>query len=67
MRPDNPPLTTSEAAQYLGMSERYVRRLVAERRVSYLKVGRHVRFRSADLDVLLSDSLVESRERRAGR
>lgn len=63
MRQDDPPMTAAQAALFLGVSERYVRRLVAERRVSYYKVGRHVRFRAADLDALLSGSLVESRER----
>lgn len=39
------PLTLSEAAAYLNVTERYVRRLVAERRVAYHKVGRLLRFR----------------------
>lgn len=62
MRQNDPPMTTVQASVYLGVSERYVRRLVAERRVSYYKVGRLVRFRRQDLDALLSSSLVESRQ-----
>ncbi|MDA8380390.1 MAG: helix-turn-helix domain-containing protein [Actinomycetota bacterium] len=31
-------------AEHLGTSERHVRRLVAERRIPFLKVGRFVRF-----------------------
>ena len=46
------PLTLSEAAAYLNVTERYVRRLVAERRVAYHKVGRLLRFRQSDLDAL---------------
>ena len=42
-------LTISEAADLLGTAERFPRRLVAERRVAFVKVGRHVRFRRSDL------------------
>ncbi|MBY8853258.1 excisionase family DNA-binding protein, partial [Saccharothrix sp. MB29] len=34
-----------EAAAYLGTSVRFIRRLVADRRVTFYKVGRHVRFK----------------------
>ena len=53
------PLTLSEAAAYLNVTERYVRRLVAERRVAYHKVGRLLRFRRADLDALFEAGRVE--------
>ncbi|WP_019932266.1 excisionase family DNA-binding protein [Nocardia sp. BMG111209] len=38
------------AAVYLGTGVRFIRRLVAERRVVFYKVGGHVRFKLADLD-----------------
>jgi excisionase family DNA binding protein len=47
------PLNLLEAARYLNVSERYVRRLVAERRVPFLKVGRLLRFRPSDLEEYL--------------
>ena len=53
------PLTLAEAAAYLNVTERYVRRLVAERRVAYHKVGRLLRFRAADLDALFEGGRVE--------
>lgn len=53
------PLTLSEAAEHLNVTERYVRRLVAERRVPYLKVGRLLRFQEADLDAYLESCRVE--------
>ena len=56
-------MTSAEAAEYLGVSERYVRRLVAERRVAYLKVGRLVRVRAEDLDGLLKASVVPPEQR----
>jgi excisionase family DNA binding protein len=42
-------LTVEQAAERLGTSVRFVRRLVAERRIAYHKVGRHVRIAEADL------------------
>jgi excisionase family DNA binding protein len=42
-------LTVEEAADRLGTSVRFVRRLIAERRIAYVKVGRHVRVSEADL------------------
>lgn len=47
------PLNVLEAARYLNVSERYVRRLVAERRIPFLKVGRLLRFRPHDLEEYL--------------
>jgi len=36
-------LTVDEAAGVLHTSVRFVRRLIAERRIEFVKVGRHVR------------------------
>ena len=47
-------LSVSDAAAHLGVSERFVRRLVAERRVPVQHVGRHVRIRRSALDRWLS-------------
>ncbi|CAM4497812.1 helix-turn-helix domain-containing protein [Nocardia ninae] len=38
------------AAVYLDVKPRFIRRLVAERRVVFYKVGGHLRFKVADLD-----------------
>ncbi|MBF6272171.1 MULTISPECIES: helix-turn-helix domain-containing protein [Nocardia] len=38
------------AALYLGTGVRFVRRLVAERRVVFYKIGGHVRFKLSDLE-----------------
>ncbi|MGH9107798.1 MAG: helix-turn-helix domain-containing protein [Acidimicrobiales bacterium] len=37
-------MTIEELAEHLGVTERHVRRLVAERRVPYLKWRRFIRF-----------------------
>ncbi len=52
--PDAEPLphllTIEQLADHLGVTERHVRRLVAERRIPFLKVGRFVRFDPTDVN-----------------
>lgn len=48
-----PPLNVAEAAAYLNVTEHFVRRLVRERRIAFVKLGRHVRFARADLDAFI--------------
>ena len=52
-------LTVGEAADYLNTSQRFVRRLIAERRIAFHHVGRHVRLAVADLDAFLLAGRVE--------
>lgn len=54
-----PVMTTDEAAAYMKVTPRFIRRLVAERRITYLKVGRLVRFEPRHLDEFLARGLVE--------
>lgn len=49
-----------EVASRLGVSTRYVRRLVAERRIAYLKVGRLLRFEPTAVDAWLRGCEVNS-------
>lgn len=42
-------LTIDQLADHLGVTPRHVRRLIAERRVPFLKVGRFVRFDPGDI------------------
>jgi excisionase family DNA binding protein len=53
-------LTVEEAADRLGTSVRFIRRLVAERRIAYIKVGRHVRIGEADLARFVATGRVEA-------
>ena len=53
-------LTIDEAAARLGTGERFVRRLIAERRICFHKIGRHVRISSTDLQEFVAASRVES-------
>jgi excisionase family DNA binding protein len=57
-----PPLTLPEAAAYLNVSQRFMRRLVLERRVAFHKLGRLLRFSVADLDQFLASGRVEVAE-----
>jgi excisionase family DNA binding protein len=36
-------LTVGQVAELLGTTERFPRRLIAERRITFVRVGRHVR------------------------
>jgi excisionase family DNA binding protein len=49
-----PPLNVDQAAERLGTSSRFVRRLTAERRIDFTKLGKHVRIDSADLDAFVA-------------
>jgi excisionase family DNA binding protein len=54
-------LTVEVAAERLGTSTRFVRRLVAERRIAYVKVGRHARLDPADVEAFIAARRVEAR------
>ena len=47
-------LTVEEAAERLGTSVRFIRRLRAERRLPFVKLGRHLRVDTADLDAFVA-------------
>jgi excisionase family DNA binding protein len=53
-------LTVGEAAESLGTSVRFVRRLIAERRIAYIRVGRHVRIAEADLASFIAAGRIEA-------
>jgi excisionase family DNA binding protein len=52
-------LTVDQAAERLVTSPRFVRRFVAERRIAYVKLGRHVRITAADLEAFVASGRVE--------
>ena len=51
-------LTVAEVAELLGTSERFPRRLISERRIEYVKIGRHVRIRASALASLIQAGTV---------
>ena len=52
-------LSVEQAAERLGTSPRFVRRLIAERRIAYVKLGRHVRIAAHDLEAFIVAGRVE--------
>ena len=54
-------LSIDELVERLGTSTRHIRRLIAERRIPYLKVGKLVRFDPDEINRWLDDSRVALR------
>ncbi|MEC3893581.1 excisionase family DNA-binding protein [Nocardiopsis sp. LDBS1602] len=66
-RPTGRLLTVAQAAERLNTSERYPRRLIEERRITFVKIGRHVRIPDSCLDELIASGTVEPVRLWAGR
>lgn len=61
-------LTVDQVAESLGTSARLPRRLIAERRITFVRVGRHVRIpEAAAVDELISAGTVDQVVRRHHR
>ncbi|WP_329128288.1 helix-turn-helix domain-containing protein [Streptomyces caniferus] len=56
-------LSVPEAAERLGTGVRFVRRLIQERRITYVKVGRHVRIPEAALAAYIEANTVQPARR----
>ncbi len=67
MRARDPLLTIDEAAELLGTGPRFPRRLVAERRIRFVHVGRHVRIPESALVEYVVANTVEPARRRRGQ
>lgn len=52
-------LTVAEVAELLGTTERFPRRLIAERRIRFVRIGRHVRIPESAVRELIAAGLVE--------
>jgi excisionase family DNA binding protein len=52
-------LTVAEAAELLSTSPRFPRRLIEERRIRFVRVGRHVRIPESALREFIAAGLVE--------
>ena len=53
-------LTVDQAAERLGTTPRFIRRLRTERRITVIKLGKHIRIDSNDLDAYISASRQEA-------
>ena len=54
-------LQTDAAAAYLGIARRTLQELVQNRKVSFIKIGRSIRFDPADLDTFIESRRVRAR------
>jgi excisionase family DNA binding protein len=60
--PDLPTIDVPQAARYLGVSERTVRRLVASRAIGHRRVaGSLIRFTQSDLDLYVESIRVDAK------
>lgn len=57
-------LTVEQVAELLGTGVRFPRRLIAERRIRFVHVGRHVRISERDLRDFVAAGMVEALPRR---
>ena len=60
-------LTVAQVAELLGTSERFPRRLIAERRIRFVHVGRHVRIPESALGEFMAAGVVEPVSRKRKR
>ena len=60
-------LNVSEAAERLGTGDRFIRRLIAERRIAFVKIGRHVRITESVLDAYVAANTVQPVTARGSR
>ena len=54
-------LTVAEAAEYLNVTERFIRRLITQHRIAFHRFGRHVRLNFRDLDAFAEAGRVDVR------
>ena len=62
-------MTVDEVAELLGTSVRFPRRLIAERWITFVRIGRHVRIPERAVLAMIEAGTVEpiDRRRRGGR
>jgi excisionase family DNA binding protein len=59
-------LTVDEVAAVLGTTPRFPRRLIAERRIRFVRVGRHVRIPESELEAFVEAGTVQPVPLRGG-
>jgi excisionase family DNA binding protein len=60
-------LTVEGAAQRLSTSPRFIRRLIAERRIEFVRVGRHERISETVLEAFIRSGVVKMTPRNYSR
>ncbi|MBT3165691.1 excisionase family DNA-binding protein [Streptomyces sp. Vc74B-19] len=59
-------LSVAQVAEILGTTVRFPRRLIEERRITYVKVGRHVRIPESAVREFIAANTVQPRRRSGG-
>ena len=54
-----PLLDIEQAAHRLNVTPRFIRRLIAQRRIDYLKIGKFIRFHPDDLDTWIERQRIQ--------
>ncbi len=54
-------LSIEQLADWLGVTDRFIRRLVAERRIPFLKIGKFIRFDPIEIEPWLDSQRVAER------
>jgi excisionase family DNA binding protein len=57
-------LTVDQVAELLGTSVRFPRRLIAERRITFVRIGRHVRIPEGAVLAMIEAGTVEAIDRK---
>ncbi|MGW1809967.1 helix-turn-helix domain-containing protein [Streptomyces sp. NPDC002078] len=52
-------LSVDQVAELLGTSVRFPRRLIEERRITFVKIGRHVRIPASAVDQYIAENTVQ--------
>jgi excisionase family DNA binding protein len=52
-------MTVAEVAECLGTTVRFPRRLIEERRITFVKVGRHVRIPESAVSAFVAENTVQ--------
>ncbi|MEU7299039.1 helix-turn-helix domain-containing protein [Streptomyces sp. NPDC007206] len=60
-------LSVDQVAEVLGTTVRFPRRLIEERRITYVKVGRHVRIPESAVREFIDANTVQPRRSSLGR
>ncbi len=59
----DPLLDKHQVAERLNVGIRFVERLIAEKRIAYIKVGRHVRMRASVVDSFVAANTIGLRSK----
>ena len=65
--PQAPFLGVDEMASWLGVEVGFIRRLIAERRIPFVKVGKYVRFDPEEVAVWIDGQRMHPERRRSNR